>query len=300
MSQSLESADRVADVRAGAARPTEVGLVGPAASSGKSRRRVLIVDDDQNILSSLRRLLRRESYELVTAHNGEEALRAMEEKPADVVISDHRMPGMTGTQLLREIQHRWPDTVRIVLSGYSEVKAIIAAINEGSVYKFISKPWNDEEILLNVRRAVEQYELAAENQRMAREIAQQNEQLRELNRRLDERAADASSGQNAAQELLEALHAGMITVDENGLVVAANRKACAILHLSEREFIGLSAREVLPGDLYEVFCGSSSRGRAGASGQLEVAGRRVEWCLGPVGEVQDYRGTIVTLWEGVS
>jgi len=258
--------------------------------------RVLIVDDEQNILSSLRRLFRREHYDLVTASHAQEALRIMEEKPAHVVISDYRMPGMTGTQLLREVQVRWPDTVRVVLSGYSEVKAIIDAINEGAIYKFISKPWNDEEILLSVRRAVEQYTLTFENKRLAREIAQQNEQLRELNRRLDQRAADASSGQTVAQEVLEAIDAGVLVVDPGGLVVAANRRVWDILQPEEAELIGLPAPKVLPRCLNEVIGKTVPSDGVNASGQLDVRGRKVEWRLGVVGEEGSCRGTIVTLW----
>ena len=276
----------------------------PAASGGVSLavddKCVLIVDDEQNILSSLRRLFRREDYELVTASDGEQALGIMEEKPVQVVIADYRMPGMTGTQLLREVQSRWPDTVRVVLSGYSEVGAIIDAINEGAIYKFISKPWNDEEILLSVRRAVEQYELTLENKRMAQAIAGQNEQLRELNRRLDQQVADASSGQTIAQELLEAIAAGLLVVDPSGLIVAANRKVSVILKLGEGEIIGLPAIEVLPPCLNEALGRTSCSEGVNASGQLDVQGQNVEWHLGSLGEDGNQRGTVMTLWAEVS
>lgn len=269
------------------------------ASSAPGEKRVLIVDDDQNILSSLRRLFRREDYEVVTASGAEEALRLMEETPVHVVISDYRMPGMTGTDLLREVQRLWPDTVRVVLSGYSEVNAIIDAINEGAIYKFVSKPWNDEEILLSVRRAVEQYELTLENKRMAQQIAQQNEQLRELNRSLDQRAADASFGQTVAQELLEDIDVGLLVVDPSGLIVMANRKVWDILQLGEGPLVGLPAPQVLPCYLNEVLSRTGSSDGVNPSGRLEVKGRKVEWRLRVVGGDGNHRGTIITLWAGV-
>ena len=192
----------------GAERAHQSTIRNPQSAIGK--RRVLLVDDEKKILASLRRLLRREDYELITANCGPEALELLEADPVQLIISDYRMPGMTGVELLREVRQRWPDTLRIILSGYSEVSTIIAAINEGEIYKFISKPWNDEEIKLHVRRALEQHELEEENKRMACEIAAQNERLRELNVMLEQRAADASTGLTSAQDLLETMKTAIL------------------------------------------------------------------------------------------
>jgi len=272
---------------------------GDAACSPAPREkdvpRLLIVDDEQNIISSLRRLLRRESYELATAHTGEEALRAMEEQPADVVISDYRMPGMSGTELLKEIQDRWPDTVRIVLSGYSEVNAIIAAINEGWIYKFITKPWNDEEILLGIRRAVEQYELVAENKKMAREISRQNEELRKLNKLLDQRAADASIGLTCTQELLETIDAGVLAVDADGLIVGANRRAAELISKKHTEFIGVIAEAALPAALHSVLVS----GDAITTGRFTHDGRALQWRVRALEADGSCQATVITIWEDV-
>lgn len=156
-----------------------------AQSPSPRKRRVLIVDDEESIIAALRRLLRPEGYELVTANCGSEALTLLEADPVPLVISDYCMPGMTGLELLREVRQRWPNTLRIILSGYSDVNTIIAAVNEGEIYKFISKPWDDEEIKLHVRRAMEQYELEEEDRRLAREDAAQDERPRELNTMLE-------------------------------------------------------------------------------------------------------------------
>ena len=102
------------------------------------------------------------------ADGGEDALRMMEAQPFQLVISDQCMPAMTGLELLTEVRRRWPDTIRIILSGYTEVNTILAAINETAIFKFITKPWNDEEIKLNIVQALEQYELEAKYRRMAR------------------------------------------------------------------------------------------------------------------------------------
>lgn len=262
-------------------------------------RRVLLVDDEPNIITALRRLLRREPYELVTAASGEDALALMQQQPVDVIISDYRMSGMNGIELLRQIQDHWPDTIRLVLSGYSEVKAIIAAINEGAIYKFMTKPWNDEELLLNIRRAVEQYEMEGQIKRMAREIARQNEQLIHLNRQLSERATDAFVGQSLAQDLLEQIEAGMVVVDVSGLIVAANRQACDLLAPAGRELIGATAWAVLPPELCACLFGQDAPIAAPGQGIIEIAGSRVEYRTRPFGQTDGSDGTVITLWEEV-
>jgi response regulator RpfG family c-di-GMP phosphodiesterase len=267
------------------------------AAPADRRRRVLIVDDEENILTSLRRLLRREPYELVTANSADQALRLMEEHPADLVISDYRMPGMTGTELLREVQTHWPETLRIILSGYSEVRAIIDAINTGAIYKFLSKPWNDEEVKLHIRRALEQYDLEMENRRMARKIAAQNERLVELNRQLKQRAADASTGLDSVQELLDLIDAGVITLDPRELIVGANQRAVELLASEAGGLIGLSAGEALPPQLYAALFEQPARGQAGQPGQLEHEGRILHWRARRIGGTDNPRGTVVTLWE---
>src|SRR3989338_8572105 len=109
---------------------------------------LLLVDDEENILNSLRRVLRGEPYELLLANGGEQALQLMQSQTVDLVISDARMPGMDGATLLTEIQSRWPGCMRILLTGYADLSTTIKAINQGQIYRYISKPWNDDELRL--------------------------------------------------------------------------------------------------------------------------------------------------------
>ena len=110
--------------------------------------KILCVDDERNVLRALERIFLDDDYEIVTAGSGEEGLEIMTESGDcfQVVISDYRMPVMNGVEFLKAVYERWPDSVRIVLSGYADAGAIVAAINEGHIYKFIPKPWNDEEL----------------------------------------------------------------------------------------------------------------------------------------------------------
>ncbi len=275
------------------------GRSASAQSPAPCKRRVLLVDDEEKIIASLRRLLRREGYELVTANCGLEAITVLEAEPVPLVISDYRMPGMTGVELLREVRQRWPNTIRIILSGYSEVSTIIAAINEGEIYKFISKPWNDEEIKLHVRRALEQHELEEENRRLSRQIAAQNERLRELNKMLEQRVTDASTGLTTTQGLLENIGVGVLTVDEAGLIVGANERANEIISLGRSELIGMPAKVALPKVLYELVCAPGVTDKGDASGRIQLDGKELQCRINPLGADRKSMGSVIALWEEV-
>ena len=115
---------------------------------------LLFVDDEANILSSLRRLLRPLGYRIFIANGGAEGLAVLEKEHVDLVISDMRMPEMDGATFLAEVAKRWPETVRILLTGYSDLASIVGSINDGEVYRFISKPWNHQELQQTVAEAV--------------------------------------------------------------------------------------------------------------------------------------------------
>jgi two-component system NtrC family sensor kinase len=126
--------------------------------------RILLVDDEINVLRSLERTFLDEEYEILTALSGTGGLSVLQDvSPVQVVISDYRMPQMNGVDFLREVCRRWPDTVRMVLSGYADTAVVISAINEGEIYKFIPKPWNDDELRIAIINALERYSLNKKN-----------------------------------------------------------------------------------------------------------------------------------------
>ena len=114
---------------------------------------LLLVDDEPSILSALRRLFRREGYRVLTAGGGNEALDILAVNPVQVIISDQRMPGMSGVEFLSKVKDLYPQTIRMVLSGYSELSAVTDAINRGAIWKYLNKPWEDEQLLREVRNA---------------------------------------------------------------------------------------------------------------------------------------------------
>ena len=271
----------------------------PSAAPRKKRYRVLLVDDEESILRALGRLLRGQPYEVVTAGGAEEALRLLEREPAHLVMSDHRMPGQTGVEFLREVRRRWPDTIRIILSGYTEVKAIIDAINDGEVYKYLTKPWNEEEIKLHLVRALEQYELQAENARLTREIVARNDKLRELNALLDQRASDATHGFASYQNVLEAAGVTMLTLDDHGMIVWANAPATELASPDSPGLIGTLGHTALPDAFHDVIDGGQEQLDGSFSGRLMFEARPYQWRRRPVSEQGDPRGSVLAIWEDV-
>ncbi|MGO9830229.1 MAG: response regulator [Myxococcaceae bacterium] len=109
-------------------------------------RTVLVVDDEENLLSALERTLRRENYTVVTASEAAEALAVLRQRQVDVVVSDQLMPNMSGLDFLKEVRALHPDVVRIMLTGHAEVSTAVEAINEGEIFRFLTKPWEDAEL----------------------------------------------------------------------------------------------------------------------------------------------------------
>lgn len=139
--------------------------------------RLLIVDDEANILSALKRVFSRENYNLLFASSAEEALAMLEQQPVELIMTDFMMPGMNGSELLCEVRTRWPQTIRLMLTGHANTEAVMGSIKEGAVYRFILKPWNDDDLRLTIALALEQYELIQNNRRLRQQNEQQNRDL---------------------------------------------------------------------------------------------------------------------------
>ncbi len=145
----------------------------------KGRPRILIVDDDVTVLHSINRILDSDIYEVMTASSADEGFAVLKRCPVQVVMADYRMPGMDGVNFLTEVCRQWPETVRMVLSGYADIQSIIDAINEGQVYKFITKPWNNEDLRITIGRAVERYELQRKNEQLVTDLKKSLDKLQE-------------------------------------------------------------------------------------------------------------------------
>ena len=148
---------------------------------------LLFVDDEVNILSSLKRLFRPYGYRIFTAESGALGIKVMQTEKVDLVVSDMRMPEMNGAQFLEKVRETWPETTRILLTGYSEIAATIDAINKGQIYRYISKPWDDNDIVIIIKQALHQKMLEQEKIRLEGLILIQNEELKDLNANLEDK-----------------------------------------------------------------------------------------------------------------
>jgi diguanylate cyclase (GGDEF)-like protein/PAS domain S-box-containing protein len=223
------------------------------------KRTLLLVDDEESIVSSLKRLLRRDGYHIVTATSGEQGLQRLAENAVDVILSDQRMPGMTGVEFLRRAKELYPETVRMVLSGYTELQSITDAINEGAIYKFLTKPWDDERLRGHIAEAFSSREMVDENQRLGSAVVVANHELSEVNDRLqkllasqNERITREESSLTVAREALNNMPVAVVGLDEDGLVAFVNLDAQALLQ-DHGPLLGQHASQALAPDLVEVW-----------------------------------------------
>jgi response regulator RpfG family c-di-GMP phosphodiesterase len=198
----------------------------------EKRYSILCVDDEKSILNALKRLLRKEGYQLFFADSGAEGLEALKEHEVQMVISDQRMPQMNGTEFLAEVKSLYPDVLRIILTGYSDVESITQSINQGHIYKFFFKPWNDERLVVEIRQALKQLDLAETNRRLDETIIKQNLALQEMNEKLEqlvkERTREIELQNNMLQlshAILEDLPISVMGIDNEGTIVLTNRMA---------------------------------------------------------------------------
>ena len=148
---------------------------------------LLLVDDEPNVLGALKRVFRREPYALLTASGGKEALALLGKKPISLILSDQRMPKMTGLELLKRAKKQWPDTIRIMLTGYTDIQTAMATIDQVGVYRFLLKPWNDDDVRMTVERALHQWDLTSENRILHALIRKQDAELKLWNEGFEEK-----------------------------------------------------------------------------------------------------------------
>ena len=219
--------------------------------------RILCVDDERNVLRSLERIFLDDDYEILTAASGDEGLELLNVAgQVQVVISDYRMPGMSGVEFLKEVFSRHPDTIRIVLSGYADTAAVVAAINEGKIYKFIPKPWNDDELRVTVAKALEHFATQRRNVQLAEELRLRNQELKELNADLERlvtaRTSEVMLQHQAlcqARNVLEHLPIGVLGLTTEGVVAQMNREAALLLGLGHDDILGERMCNVLPPEI---------------------------------------------------
>lgn len=142
----------------------------------KSKISVLYVDDEANNLTAFKANFRRD-FKVFTALSAKEGLDILRNNNIEIILTDQRMPEMTGVEFLELVIKEFPDPIRILITGYADIEAVIDAINKGQVYKYITKPWNDHELKMNIEKAFEVYQLREENKQLVKSLLRANEQL---------------------------------------------------------------------------------------------------------------------------
>jgi response regulator RpfG family c-di-GMP phosphodiesterase len=207
----------------------------------EAQPRILVVDDEQPILASLRRLLAFEPWEVMTTDNSARALEVLAAGNIAVVMSDQHMPGLEGVELLRRARDLAPDTSRILFSGHIDIDLLRAAVNGGEVYRFVTKPWDNDEVLVAIRQGIERWHLLWQNRQLREQTERQNEQLRRFNRTLEDlvaaRTADLAHRTHdldlrnralvLSQEVLDRLPVAVLGIDPEGMLALANQLALA-------------------------------------------------------------------------
>ncbi len=255
---------------------------------------VLFVDDEESILRSLQRSLRKEPYRVLTAGSGREGLEIIAKEKIELVVSDQRMPVMTGSQFLQQVRERSPDTVRVILSGYAEPNIIVDAINNGGVYRFIGKPWDDEELKTALRQCLERYDIVQENRRLSELSARQVKDLERLNLRLESAVADRTRSLALAQDVLESLPRIVLGISRDMELIVSNDAARRELPAIGNALPGADIIELLPEDAVNAVRRCLE---AGTDSQcaFDWDGRRLRAHAALLGDPAEPRGCVLLL-----
>ena len=274
-------------------RMAEAGAVaaGAAAPPEAPPRTLLLVDDEQNILASLKRLLRRDAYHILTAGSGQEGMEVLASHAVDVIVSDQRMPGMLGADFLRKAKLLYPQTIRIMLSGYTELQAVTDAVNEGAIFKFLTKPWEDHQLREHIAEAFRLKGIDDDNARLNAQLRDANQALAAANaamqvlvRQQQHQISRDEVSLGIARELLQFLPLAVIGLDEDGMIAFINAAAAGLFERGAA-LLGNEAALVLP----QLFDGQ------GAPGLAVIDGQPYAVAIHPMGANSRSRGSLVTL-----
>ncbi|NDY41484.1 response regulator [Dissulfurirhabdus thermomarina] len=199
---------------------------------------ILIVDDEPGVLEALERLFGRGGFETETATDGETALRRLRERECFLVISDQRMPGMTGIDFLQECRRASPDTLRVLVTGYSDEAVCREAINKGEVYRYVVKPWDNDEMLAIAREARAKYDLLLRHKVLFRRLLEQREALSRTQYAL-------IAELRKVQGILDHVGEGILVADRDGVIYFANKAFEALTGLNRSEILGRSLEDFL-------------------------------------------------------
>jgi diguanylate cyclase (GGDEF)-like protein/PAS domain S-box-containing protein len=261
----------------------------------KRERTLLLVDDEPNILAALKRQMRGAGCRILTAPGGQQGLELLETEQVDVIVSDQRMPGMTGVEFLRAVKNSHPDTVRMVLSGFTELQSVTDAVNEGAIYKFLTKPWDDTLLRAHIEEAFRHKEMVDENRRLGLELRTANLELAAANRQLEdvleqqrEQILRDGISLDIVREAMLRVPMAIVALDEDGQVAYANLAARKLFGKGDA-LLGSSADEVMPAAVVTLAARADE-----VPVPAELAGQAYEIVAYSMGRKTSSRGTLMT------
>jgi diguanylate cyclase (GGDEF)-like protein/PAS domain S-box-containing protein len=261
----------------------------------KRQRTLLLVDDEPNILAALKRQMRGTDCRILTAPGGQQGLELLESEPVDVIVSDQRMPGMTGVEFLRIVKNSHPDTVRMVLSGFTELQSVTDAVNEGAIYKFLTKPWDDTQLRAHIEEAFRNKEMVDENRRLGLELRTANLGLASANRQLEdvleqqrEQIRRDGISLDIVREALLRVPMAIVALDEDRQVAYANLAARKLFGKGDA-LLGSDADEVMPAAVVALAARADE-----VPVPARLAGQAYEIVAYSMGRKTRSRGTLMT------
>ena len=254
---------------------------------------ILLVDDEENIIRSLVRLLRREGYKILTAIGGKAGLDVLKDNKVGVVLSDQRMPEMSGVEFLSQVKEQYPDTVRMVLSGYTDLNSVTDAINQGAVYRFLTKPWDDDLLRANIKDAFKHFRVYRENERLASELRNLNEQLENRVEQQNRQVEIEHRMLQISQQVMDAQPVGVLGIGEDNIIAIANISAHEFLNFSTGSLLAGNASQLLPKELQACYTGLNSEKEVDVCIKLSDTNYRV--ITRRMDSIENARGVIVTI-----
>ncbi|MGD9158626.1 MAG: response regulator [Desulfobacteraceae bacterium] len=273
-----------------------------------SKYTILVIDDEEFILKSLKRLLRMDGYNILTALSGDEGFEILKENDVQLIISDQRMSGMSGTDFFEKVKDDFPDVIRTILSGYTDVDSITESINKGHIFKFFLKPWNDNNLRLEIKHCIDQYELIKKNKELDEILIKKNKELETINKELKsindklesivkKRTKDLEI-QNQALELSRAIFEDMplasLGISSDGMIVMCNKKALAITHDNAGFEVGRNISEYIPDNAKQMVDNAINNEDTEAIEQCSIMGKNYKILIKPLsGQFKGKGATII-------
>ena len=254
---------------------------------------ILCVDDEPNVLRALRRLLRREGYQIVTTTDGREALEVIKREE----ISLQKVPDLDSVGVVEQAKETAPDMIRIVISSYAPAAKIIDAINQGEIHRFVTKPWDDQELKLIVKEALERYDLIQERRNLIDTIAEQNRELQEMNKRLAQRHEERVQDLTLTQQILVELPVPIIGTDPDGIIAFVNHAAQGLFGWEEYSMFELPIAEALSPELVKFFEDCRKQGSLNARIDFTIEGDPFRIQCQPLESQHGLRGYLLTFHE---